>query len=585
MKICPSCKLKYPDDEKRCFVDNAVLEAMADPRIGTLLAGRYMLESQIGEGGMAVVYRARSQLVDKPVAVKVMNAGLVRDASLKERFRREAKNSAALAHPNIVEILDYGEEEGVPYLVMELLDGSSLDKLVDRGPMAIGLAAAIGAQIARGLARAHDFQVIHRDLKPENVFIAKGPGGRPIPKILDFGIARSVHDSRLTSAGQVFGTPQYMAPERMTSIDAGPGADLYALGIMLFEMVAGELPFKADDVPGFLIAHMKDTPPKLASVAKDVPPAFEDLVQRLLAKKPGDRPVDAHQVEKVLLGFAPADLVAELPAPAAPGAGGGRTNAATLPPTTLERWGQRSLVFEEMAKRAYPGGQIPPDYTRMVGEIKSTIVRMHDLRAAGLRDQRKLETMAENAKEGRQRLGRAMAALGEDLSKAKVTLRDAETHVRPWLQADTAFATEWAPVVDHLNRSGLLSRDAIPSEHGLQLLRHAADVMGRGMQTSGGAKQARDWLAGHQHAVKDIEFQCDALRQQLEKVETGYEGERQALEMSLTAAGRELEALDRRLTEIGTTLVTPLRSRPELGDLVSRLDVEGGTPAAGIARP
>jgi eukaryotic-like serine/threonine-protein kinase len=583
MKICPSCQLKYPDNEARCFVDGAVLEGMADPRIGTLLAGRYMIESQLGEGGMAVVYRARSQLVDKPVAVKVMNAGLVRDQSLKERFRREAKNSAALAHPNIVEILDYGEEEGVPYLVMELLDGSSLDKLVERGPMALAQAAAIGAQIARGLARAHDFQVIHRDLKPENVFIAKGPGGRPIPKILDFGIARSVHDSRLTSAGQIFGTPQYMAPERMMSVDAGPGADLYALGIMLFEMVAGQLPFKADDVPGYLVAHMKDTPPKLGSLVQGVPPAFEDLVQRLLAKKPEERPVDAHQVEKALLQFAPANLVAELPAPATTGPSS-RTNAATLPPTTLERWGQRSLVFEEMARRAYPTGNIPTEFTRMVGEIKGTIMRMHDLRASGLRDQRKLEQMAAEAKEGRQRLGRAMAALGEDLSKSRVTLRDAENHVRPWLQADQSFTTEWGPVVEQLGRSGILSRDAIPSDQALALLRHAAEVMGRAVQTTGGAKQARDWLAGHQHAVKDLEFQCDALRQQLEKVETGYETEREALETSLTATGRELEGLDRRLTEIGTTLVSPLRARPDLGDLVARLDVTGGTPASGLQR-
>ena len=228
MKICPACALKYPDSEPRCFVDNSELRAMDDPRIGTLLAGRYQIESQLGEGGMAVVYRARSALVDRPVAVKIMNAALVRDASLKERFRREAKTSAAIAHPNIVEILDYGEEEGVPYLVMELLDGMSLDKMIERQPLPIPMVATLGAQLARGLARAHDFSVIHRDLKPENVFVARMEGGKPLVKILDFGIARSLHDQRLTSAGQIFGTPQYMAPERVGSIDAGPAADLYA---------------------------------------------------------------------------------------------------------------------------------------------------------------------------------------------------------------------------------------------------------------------------------------------------------------------------------------------------------------------
>src|SRR5262249_39356101 len=148
---------------------------------------------------------------------------LVRDQALVERFRREAKNAAAVAHPNIVDVLDYGEtDDGVPFLVMELLDGEPLSDIIARGPIPPPQVAALGLEIAKGLARAHDFQVLHRDLKPENIVVCRDEQGRlTVPKLLDFGIARSMHDQRLTGAGEIFGTPQYMAPERVTSLDAG----------------------------------------------------------------------------------------------------------------------------------------------------------------------------------------------------------------------------------------------------------------------------------------------------------------------------------------------------------------------------
>jgi serine/threonine-protein kinase len=569
MKICPACSLKYPDSEPRCFVDGSELQAMADPRIGSLLAGRYQLESQLGEGGMAVVYRARSALVDRPVAVKVMNASLVRDAALKERFRREAKTSAALAHPNIVEILDYGEDEGVPYLVMELLDGMSLDKMIERQPLPIPMVALLGAQISRGLARAHDFSVIHRDLKPENIFVARLPNGQPLVKILDFGIARSLHDQRLTSAGQIFGTPQYMAPERVGSIDTGPAADLYAVGVMLFEMAAGELPLKADDITGFLIAHMKDEPPLLSAVLPSAPPVLTELISRLLQKKPEDRPVDAHQVEKVLLTLAPAGQMA--PAEMAEPQKVSRQVAATLPPTTLELWTSRTAILEEMFRRVYPTGQLPPQTAAELGELRGTIARMHDLRTSGLREQRKLEQMEVQAKEGRQRLGHAMAVLGEDLSTARVAHRAAEHQVKPHLEPAAQWAAHWKTVFGRIGQGGF-SESMQPSVAAEQLLKDAHDAMQKWRQAEEGSHKARTWLEGQGQAVRDLEFQTEALRAQLERLESTYEDGRRSIEDALTATGRELDGLDRRLTEIGSHLVGPMRQRPDLGDLIQRLE-------------
>src|ERR1041384_619922 len=279
MKVCPPCKLKYPNDSTACFLCGGPLSALQDPVIGTTIAGRYLIEEAIGEGGMATVYAARHRLVDRPCAVKVMNPSLAKNEVIRERFRREAKAAQKLAHPNIIEIFDQGElPDGSLYLVMELLEGETLADVVVRGKVGLERALPISIQIARALARAHDLEVIHRDLKPENVFLARYEGVVDEVKLLDFGIARSMQDVRLTGAGEVFGTPQYMAPERITSIDAGPAADLYALGVMLFEMLSGQLPFDAPDIAAFFLKHLKEPPPSLRSRDPSVPEELDRLV-------------------------------------------------------------------------------------------------------------------------------------------------------------------------------------------------------------------------------------------------------------------------------------------------------------------
>src|SRR4051794_37970920 len=167
MKICPSCGLRYANDATQCFVDRVELREADDPWIGSLIAGCYRIETVLGEGGMATVYRARHTLQDKPVAIKIFRKDLARETKLRQRFFREATSSARLAHPNIIEIMDSGEaEDGTPYLVMEYLVGESLEELLSRGQISLPRAVDIVLQTLSALARAHDFQVIHRDLKP-----------------------------------------------------------------------------------------------------------------------------------------------------------------------------------------------------------------------------------------------------------------------------------------------------------------------------------------------------------------------------------------------------------------------------------
>ncbi|MBK8694730.1 MAG: serine/threonine protein kinase [Deltaproteobacteria bacterium] len=264
MKLCPTCKLRYPTEATHCFVDRTALILAPDPYLGSVIAGRYRIEEVIGSGGMSTVYRAMGNAGDRPVAVKVFRKELVGDSKLRERFRRESTNTRRLAHRNVIEILEEGDlDDGVPYLVMEYLHGATLETVLKRakGPLPIERSVDLMLQLAAGLARAHDFQVLHRDLKPENLYVCPLPDGSELLKILDFGIARCLLDTRLTGTGEIFGTPQYMAPERITSTEAGIPADLYALGCIMFRCVTGRLPFAAKDVTSFLIQHLREQPP------------------------------------------------------------------------------------------------------------------------------------------------------------------------------------------------------------------------------------------------------------------------------------------------------------------------------------
>jgi tRNA A-37 threonylcarbamoyl transferase component Bud32 len=578
MKVCPQCGLEYRDDEARCYIDRAELVDQPDPCVGVVLMGRYRVEAVLGEGGMAKVYRAQNTLVAQPVAVKIMNRRLANDEALRERFRREAKNAAAVAHPHIIEIHDYGEmEDGTPFLVMELLDGETLSDRIERGRLSPGEVAGFGLQVAWGLARAHDFDVLHRDLKPENIFLSRDERGVPSHvKLLDFGIARSMHDTRLTSAGQIFGTPEYMAPERVTTNDAGPAADLYSFGCILFEMATGRLPFESKDLPGFFIQHLQTPPPPPRSFVPELPQELEDLILQLLAKEPQDRPVDAHAVARVLAPMAPTDLRRALATRAEARevtvAAGVSSASRTLPPVTVEDWVQRSLIFREMLERAFPAGDVPEALVDMLGRIRGNLVRSEELRSEGLGAQRALEVIEGRAREGRERLGHAVQILGEDLSRAREEARTATAKVAPYLEpareAEAAFR-------EAQERVRALADD--PKGPPDALMQATADLEAaakRWIPLSRAARDARRWLAPRTGAVEDLQFQVEALRRQLEAVEAEYEEARSEHTQRLDELGTEIGEIEQRLTDIGARFMAPLRGRPELAELVRRLETE-----------
>jgi serine/threonine protein kinase/ActR/RegA family two-component response regulator len=271
---------------------------------GTLLDGKYAVERKIGEGGFGAVYRAMHRDLQRPVAVKVLHTPHL-DAESVARFRREGINACRVQHPNALAVLDSGiTDTGVAYLVMELLEGHTLSEELDRGWISFARCAEIMAPVCEALAAAHEEGIVHRDIKPGNIFLHDGPTGEQ-PKVLDFGIAKlvgaSVLEQRITVEGWIVGTPVYMAPERFGTGGYDGRSDVYAVGVLLHQIIAGDVPFAAsptpsgrqDDPIALATMHGLHEPPPLRKFEPDTPPAFEALVLRALAKQPGDRPTAA----------------------------------------------------------------------------------------------------------------------------------------------------------------------------------------------------------------------------------------------------------------------------------------------------
>jgi len=245
----------------------------------------YTLLDQIGYGGMAVVYRARQETLDRTVAIKILSENMAASGEFMERLRREARTSANLRHPNVITVHDFGEDErGVPYLVMEYIEGPTLAELMDAGLDDERIPNLLD-QIAAGLDYAHARGVIHRDIKPGNVLMTEE--GRAV--LADFGLAWLQQGAQLTLAGGVIGTPEYMSPEQAAGHPFDHRADVYALGVVLYEMLVGERPFIAETPIGVLLQHLQDLPPSVLVARPDLPPAVGDVLAKALVKDPADR--------------------------------------------------------------------------------------------------------------------------------------------------------------------------------------------------------------------------------------------------------------------------------------------------------
>ncbi|HEU0031470.1 MAG TPA: protein kinase [Kofleriaceae bacterium] len=297
---CPSCETTFTDGET-CPTDHTRLvrlAAPADPMVGRELDGRFTIVEKLGQGGMGAVYRANQHSVGRQVAIKVVHANLVSDPEVIKRFLREAKLASQLSHPNSVAVLDFGQtEDGLFYLVMELLEGRTLDRVfLEDGVFPARRLVRIGVQICDALEAAHAVPIVHRDLKPANIMLLSST--RDAVKVLDFGLAKSLEgdSSQMTLSGAMCGTPAFIAPERACGQPCDARSDLYSLGCILFLLGSGKLPFDAPTTHELLMRQVVEPAPPMSGV----PLALSEVIDRLLAKDPAQRYQSAAETRAAL---------------------------------------------------------------------------------------------------------------------------------------------------------------------------------------------------------------------------------------------------------------------------------------------
>ena len=257
------------------------------PQPGDLIADRYELEELVGTGGMSTVFRAHDLQLERQVAIKILHEHYAADPEYLERFRREARRVARLSHPSIVTVIDRGDDDGRQYIVFEHVDGENLKELVVRsGRLPVRRALELALAVADGLAFAHDHGLVHRDVKPQNVLL----NNEGEVKVTDFGIARSLHvEHGVTQTGTVLGTGEYLAPEQASGKPVSPATDVYSLGIVLWELLAGDVPFTGDNFVAVALRHVNEPPPHVRERRPDVSPRLDAAVERALAKDPARR--------------------------------------------------------------------------------------------------------------------------------------------------------------------------------------------------------------------------------------------------------------------------------------------------------
>ena len=546
-----------------------------DPLIGTLVAGRYRFEARIGAGALSVVYRARHVLIGREFAIKVLPLALPGRDGFRAWFLREARAANRVNHPNVVEIYDSGEtDEGLVYLVMELLVGERLSDRIAAGALAARDSFAIVEQVASALFRAHQLGVVHRDVKPEHVFLVERGGLSDVVKLIDFGLAHVDREGRLGPAGAVLGTPEYFAPEQARGEEAGPQADLYSLGVVLFEMLTGRLPFDSDDPSRLAECHRVVPAPDPRLFRPDLDPEAAAVTLRLLEKDPRRRYRDAHHLIeecRAILGrLGPAESgVARVPSLQGP----------APPPPLAEalRWAVAISLLGRMAAAAYPGGGIPGPVGEGVATAWSLVAEL--ARVDGELDV--LEAWSENlrqrVRETTERLGRQIEELSGHGSRL-VMEEDAQTREAELLEEDRVVAEREleAARIEAEERDG--RGDAAGSLVALESAAAAAALHQRCVE----ALQRTDSQRRRREAtLRHVQSRSSRLREQLDRETSRLESDRAAGRPQLLALAREREELVRSLSDTARSLREHFSRRPECRSLLVQLDLLSGADGSG----
>jgi serine/threonine-protein kinase len=533
--------------------------------LGRVIAGRYRLEARIGEGGMGVVYRARHVLIDRVVAVKLIRPDLRGETHLRAWMLREARAANRVDHAHIIDIHDIGEtEESELYLVMEYLVGTSLSSELARGTMALSRSVDILEQMCAALARAHDLGVVHRDLKSDNILLTTRGGRKDFVKILDFGLAHLAMDPRLAPKGAVFGTPEYMSPEQARGEEATAQSDLYALGVLLFEMLTGQLPFRSDDRETLLEMQRTAVAPRPRSIKPDVLPAAESIAMRLLEKERRKRFQDAHHLHEELKA-----LQRSLPSTPWEVATTGENVAPPPPPPPQSpgviEWAGRAALFSRMVSRAYPGSNAP-------GEVQSAVSQAWDLasRASRLEGEvashtRKLEALERRGRALRAEIGRKVEELAHEESRALRELAGEQSEVARMREA-----------VQQAERSAAQAKHAADQAGGsaahMRSLFEKCGAASALLEARREQQKEHEQKAAHKEAqARDLRRQIEELRAQLARYAEALEEDLSSGREKVAARTREGIAYEKAFSDVSVLLLNHLKAKPEARDLMQEL--------------
>jgi serine/threonine protein kinase len=556
-----------------------------DPMLGRVVAGRYRLEARAGEGGMGIVYRARHVLIDRVVALKLIRPDLRGETHLRAWMLREARAANRVDHAHIIDIHDIGEtEEGELYLVMEYLVGIALSSELAKGPMPLARGIDILEQMCAALARAHDLGVVHRDLKSDNILLSTRGGRKDFVKILDFGLAHLAMDPRLAPKGAVFGTPEYMSPEQARGEEASAQSDLYALGVLFFEMLTGQLPFRSNDRETLLEMQRTAPAPKPRSIKPDILPAAETIVLKLLEKDRRKRFQDAHHLHEDLKAIQRA-------LPSTPWEVGAGENAPPPPPPPppespgVTEWANRAALFSRMVRRAYPSGNLPGDVQNAVTQAWDLASRATRLEGEVASHTRKLEALERRGRALRAEIGRKVEELAHEESRA---LRDAAAE-----QKEVLKIKEQVIVAERTSTAAKTQADGVGPQ--------AQSAQARAIFERCGAAFAlvdarREQLLEKEQKAQVKDAQAKDLRRQIEELRSQLARYAEALEEDLAqgrekvaARTREGLAFEKAFSEVSTLLLNHLKAKPEvrdlLQDLLANMHGQGPLVAQAAGRP
>jgi eukaryotic-like serine/threonine-protein kinase len=516
---------------------------------------------------MGIVYRARHVLIDRVVALKLIRPDLRGETHLRAWMLREARAANRVDHAHIIDIHDIGEtEEGELYLVMEYLVGTALSNELAKGPMPLARGIDILEQMCAALARAHDLGVVHRDLKSDNILLSTRGGRKDFVKILDFGLAHLAMDPRLAPKGAVFGTPEYMSPEQARGEEASAQSDLYALGVLFFEMLTGQLPFRSNDRETLLEMQRTATAPKPRSIKPDILPAAETIVLKLLEKDRRKRFQDAHHLHEDLKAIQRA-------LPSTPWDVGAGENAPPPPPPPppespgVIEWANRAALFSRMVSRAYPSGNAPVDVQNAVTQAWDLASRATRLEGEVASHTRKLEALERRGRALRAEIGRKVEELAHEESRA---LRDAAAE-----QKEVVRIKEQLLVAERTSTTAKVQADGVGPQGQTSSARAIFERCGAAFAL---VDARREQLVEKEQKAQVKDAQAKDLRRQIEELRSQLARYAEALEEDLAqgrekvaARTREGLAFEKAFSEVSTLLLNHLKAKPEVRDLLQDL--------------